>query len=70
MFFFFLSQRINNTCEYDMWQWHSYLSDKMCNLLQASAEKKPVGSTSGMQTSVQTSCLLKVTPPILLSAYK
>ncbi|XP_075879276.1 diphosphomevalonate decarboxylase [Nelusetta ayraudi] len=28
-------------------------------VLVASAEKKPVGSTSGMQTSVQTSCLLK-----------
>lgn len=27
---------------------------------QASAERKPIGSTSGMQTSVQTSCLLKV----------
>uniref|UniRef100_A0A8C9YD03 Diphosphomevalonate decarboxylase n=2 Tax=Sander lucioperca TaxID=283035 RepID=A0A8C9YD03_SANLU len=28
-------------------------------VLVASAERKPVGSTSGMQTSVQTSCLLK-----------
>lgn len=27
---------------------------------QASAERKPIGSTSGMQTSVETSCLLKV----------
>nr|XP_057945619.1 diphosphomevalonate decarboxylase isoform X2 [Doryrhamphus excisus] len=29
-------------------------------VLVVSAERKPVGSTSGMQTSVQTSCLLKV----------
>uniref|UniRef100_A0A8C4HAB4 Diphosphomevalonate decarboxylase n=1 Tax=Dicentrarchus labrax TaxID=13489 RepID=A0A8C4HAB4_DICLA len=28
-------------------------------VLVASAERKPIGSTSGMQTSVQTSCLLK-----------
>lgn len=28
-------------------------------VLVASAERKPVGSTSGMQTSVKTSCLLK-----------
>ncbi|KAF7651644.1 hypothetical protein LDENG_00108060 [Lucifuga dentata] len=28
-------------------------------VLVASAERKPVGSTSGMQTSIQTSCLLK-----------
>ncbi|KAM3876992.1 diphosphomevalonate decarboxylase [Diretmus argenteus] len=28
-------------------------------VLVASAERKPVGSTSGMQTSVETSCLLK-----------
>ncbi|CAF99534.1 unnamed protein product, partial [Tetraodon nigroviridis] len=28
-------------------------------VLVASAEKKPVGSTAGMQTSVETSCLLK-----------
>uniref|UniRef100_A0A3P9IW21 Diphosphomevalonate decarboxylase n=1 Tax=Oryzias latipes TaxID=8090 RepID=A0A3P9IW21_ORYLA len=37
----------------------SYWPELRILVLVASAERKPVGSTSGMQTSVQTSCLLK-----------
>lgn len=57
---------VTRTYDYDPVIWVI----KVFILLQASAEKKPVGSTSGMQTSVQTSCLLKVTPPTLPSAEK
>lgn len=39
---------------------NSFIYFFLLNIFQVSAERKPVGSTSGMQTSVQTSKLLKV----------